>query len=106
MRGDRNIQVVHVSLVVLVVVQVHGLGIEARLKRLVGVRECRQLERPGRRSGGGSRSLRGPKSFRAKVVRDKHGAGNGAHLQHCGSAINPCHREIPPAYCVQSQGSK
>ena len=38
MRRNRRIQIVDVSLVMLVVMQVHGLGVEVRLQRVVPIR--------------------------------------------------------------------
>ncbi|MNP18007.1 hypothetical protein D3C76_1104600 [compost metagenome] len=39
---QRRVEVVDVSLVVLAVVNLHGLGIDVRFQRIVGVRQCRQ----------------------------------------------------------------
>jgi len=44
-RLQRLVQCVHVGLVVLVMVQPHGLGIDHRLQRLVGVGQCRDFVR-------------------------------------------------------------
>ena len=39
---DRCVKVVDVGLVVLAVVDLHGLGVDVRFQRIVGVRQCRQ----------------------------------------------------------------
>ena len=48
--GDGDVEVIHVGLVVLVMVQVHGGRVKVRLQSIVGVGQGRQSERPsGRR---------------------------------------------------------
>ena len=39
MRRNGHVQIVHIRLVVLVVVQVHGRGVEAGFKRIVSIRQ-------------------------------------------------------------------
>ena len=41
--GERGVELVHVGLMMLVVVDAHGLLIDVRLKRVIGVRQGRQL---------------------------------------------------------------
>src|ERR1039458_555930 len=46
-RGHSHIQIVHVRLMMLIVMQMHGYGIEAGLKRVIGVGQSGERERPG-----------------------------------------------------------
>ena len=78
--GHSRIQVVHVGLVMLVVVQMHGLGVDVWLERVVGVRKCRQSER----AGGSSRSCRWDLGRR--------GLGPGATLKEGGGGGKTCRR--------------
>ena len=88
-RRHRDIQVVHVCLVVLVVVQMHGLRIETRLERVIGVGQRRQSERPrrwcGRRRGWG---LAHGDSLATDSFGKQGSAGYGTHLQQGGSTVD------------------
>jgi len=53
MGSHGGVEVIHIGLVVLVVMQVHGLGVEVRLQRVICVRQRRQGEGPGWRCGWG-----------------------------------------------------
>jgi len=48
---DQLVQVVHVALVVLAVVEADGVGGDHRVQRVVGIGQLHQAERPRRRGG-------------------------------------------------------
>ena len=70
-RRNGGVQVVHIGLVVLVVMQMHGGCVEVRFERVVSVRQGRQRERSaGRRGRRGSWGLACGPSFGAERFRE------------------------------------
>ena len=51
MRGHGGVEVVYIGLVVLVVVQVHGFGVNTGLQCIVSIGQGRKCERAGSRCG-------------------------------------------------------
>jgi len=94
MARNRVVQVVHVSLMVLVVMQMHRLRIEVRFERVISIRQVRQFERAGRSGGCGSSGLSGSQTLCVESINQRSGARQRAHLHHRRSATHRFHRSI------------
>ena len=89
MSGDGGVEIIHVGLMVLVVMQVHGGRVEVRLQRVIGVGQRRQGKSSGRGCRRGCRcGLAGGESPGVHGFGQQQRAGRAAQMLDCASPVH------------------